>query len=387
MPRRPGSIDVDQIDWREGISDNIIATGSLNLKGKILHASEESINKKAIGMDGVDDHILISDQDDFSFGDGSGNDKPFTFSAWVFVEDATGGDNGPFITKGNVGGGTNIEYIFKHESGVLRFFLYRGDDTGTTNRLNAIANASSISNSTWTQVVVTYDGSTNHSGLKLYTNGSQISATTSEDNSYVAGGGTRNTTQPLIIGKTNNPSANSNQVFEDKMADVCIFNKELSSTEIIELYNAGNVKNMRNHSAFSNIISWWKMGDDQDIEGTNGIRDYVSGYHGTLTNGAFITDETTLPSDQLDSLHTNTSGSLSVGFRNPAETLHIYGNTKLEGPLILKERTYDPDNPEDGSSVLWMSNGHGSGDDGDIMIKITSGGVTKTVTLVDFSAS
>jgi hypothetical protein len=34
-----------------------------------------------------------------------------------------------------------------------------------------------------------------------------------------------------------------------------------------------------------------------------------------------------------------------------------------------------------------MSNGHGTGDDGDIMIKITSGGVTKTVTLVDFSAS
>ena len=34
-----------------------------------------------------------------------------------------------------------------------------------------------------------------------------------------------------------------------------------------------------------------------------------------------------------------------------------------------------------------MSDGTDSGDDGDIMIKITAGGVTKTVTLVDFSAS
>jgi hypothetical protein len=375
MPRRPGSIDVNQIDFQEEVSQSVTFSGT------------EDINKKSISMDGINDHVLVSDQDDFSFGDGSGNDQPFSFSAWVFVEDASGGDNGPFITKGQVGGGTNIEYIFKHESGVLRFFLYRGDNTGTTNRLNATANAASISDSTWTQVVATYDGSKNHTGLKLYTNGSQTAATTTEDNAYVSGGGTRNTTQPLILGKTNNDSANSNQLFEDRMADVCIFNKELPSAEVTELYNSGKVINIRNHSAFSNVVSWWKMGDDQDTDGSNGIRDYVSGYNGTLTNGATIIDETGLSSDRLDSFKTNASGSFGLGFQSPSETLHVYGNTKLEGPLILKERTYDPDNPEEGSSVLWMSNGHGTGDDGDIMIKITSGGVTKTVTLVDFSAS
>ena len=129
------------------------------------------------------------------------------------------------------------------------------------------------------------------------------------------------------------------------------------------------------------------MGDDQDIEGTNGIRDYVSGYHATLTNGASIIDETGLSSDKLDSLNTSTSGSLGIGIESPDETLHVYGGTKLEGPLILKERTYDPDNPAEGNSVIWMSNGNGTGDDGDILIKITAGGATKTVTLVDFSAS
>ena len=65
----------------------------------------------------------------------------------------------------------------------------------------------------------------------------------------------------------------------------------------------------------------------------------------------------------------------------------MYGSTKLEGPLFLKERTYDPSDPPEGNSVIWMSNGNGTGDDGDIMIKITAGGTTKTVTLVDFSAS
>jgi len=35
---------------------------------------------------------------------------------------------------------------------------------------------------------------------------------------------------------------------------------------------------------------------------------------------------------------------------------------------------------------MWMSDGTGAGDDGDIMMKITAGGSTKTATLADFSA-
>lgn len=55
--------------------------------------------------------------------------------------------------------------------------------------------------------------------------------------------------------------------------------------------------------------------------------------------------------------------------------------------LYLQERAADPADPAEGESVTWQSNGTASGDDGDIMMKITAGGVTKTVTLVDFSAA
>ena len=260
------------------------------------------VNLKAIKMIGDHgagnaDHILVSDQDDFSFGDGAGNDKPFTFSVWVFVEDASGGDNGPFLTKGQVGGGTNIEYIFKQESGVLRLFLYKGDNTGTTNRLAITANASSISDATWTHVAATYDGSKNHAGLKLYTNGVQTAASTQEDGTtYSTGGGTRN--------KTNNDPVTTTQAFEDLMADVCIFNKELTAAEIAEIYNRGKVKNMLNASTYNNLISWWKMGDDLDTTASGGIIDYVSGYNGTLTNGATIITAPSLPTDTIEDSHT-----------------------------------------------------------------------------------
>ena len=53
----------------------------------------------------------------------------------------------------------------------------------------------------------------------------------------------------------------------------------------------------------------------------------------------------------------------------------------------LSELSADPADPAEGQSVTWQSDGTASGDDGDIMMKITAGGVTKTVTLVDFSAA
>lgn len=48
--------------------------------------------------------------------------------------------------------------------------------------------------------------------------------------------------------------------------------------------------------------------------------------------------------------------------------------------LTLEEKSADPDDPDEGKAVIWMS------DDGDLMCKITAGGATKTGTLVDFSA-
>ena len=54
--------------------------------------------------------------------------------------------------------------------------------------------------------------------------------------------------------------------------------------------------------------------------------------------------------------------------------------------IPLQERATDPEDPADGESVIWMSDGSGSGDDGDIMIKINVGGTVKTGTIIDYSA-
>lgn len=69
------------------------------------------------------------------------------------------------------------------------------------------------------------------------------------------------------------------------------------------------------------------------------------------------------------------SGNVGIGITAP--------DTKLDvnGAITLREQSSIPGDPDNGSCVLWMESATG-----DIKMKITSGGVTKTVTLVDFSA-
>ena len=56
-------------------------------------------------------------------------------------------------------------------------------------------------------------------------------------------------------------------------------------------------------------------------------------------------------------------------------------------PLLFAELSADPDAPAEGKMSIWMSDGTEKGDDGDLIIAATAGGVTKWGILWDFSAA
>lgn len=66
-----------------------------------------------------------------------------------------------------------------------------------------------------------------------------------------------------------------------------------------------------------------------------------------------------------------------LGASNTLETLAM-------GCLSGTEQAAAPPDPPDGQWTMWMGNGT-SGPDGDIMIKITASGVTKTATIISFA--
>jgi hypothetical protein len=250
---------------------------------------------------GQSDHVLIGDYDDFSFTDGAGNDKPFSFSVWAFITDVAA-SNGPFVTKAEIVGGSSgeTEYIFKHANGELRTFLYTS--LGTANRIKLISNATALTNATWHNIIFTYNGNKDAPSMNYYVDGSAVASTPGADGNYQ---GMVNTSQPLLLGNTNNEPPAAGQAFEDQMADVVIFNKELTATEALEIFGgtagvagSGRVKDMNKFSDTSSIISWWQMGDG-DTSATSGIVDSIGSFNGTLENGAKIINAKNLKSDYI----------------------------------------------------------------------------------------
>jgi hypothetical protein len=300
--------------------------GDLDLiSGNTTVKSYNRLKTKAISFDGTGDYISISDHDDFTFSDGS-SDKPFSIQAWIKIED-TATDEGTIISKYNAN--TDAEWLFWQDNGVIRLNLYDNNESPpTVNAIKLTGDSASLTNDTWHHVVVTYDGSESHTGITAYVDGLLISATTEQSNTY---NGMVNTTVPVWIGGSYSQTID----FEKRIASVAVFTKELTAAEVLELYNDGKVMNLEYHSAYSKILSWWKMGDDQDTTGTDGIKDYVGSHHGTLNGDASIVDESNLPSEFLESFRINTAGNVGIGTTTPEKKLHVYGDAKLQGDVTV----------------------------------------------------
>jgi hypothetical protein len=49
------------------------------------------------------------------------------------------------------------------------------------------------------------------------------------------------------------------------ISNVSIWNTALTSTQVTELYNEGVPSNLNNHSAYSNLVSWWQLGSNSSF--------------------------------------------------------------------------------------------------------------------------
>jgi len=81
------------------------------------------------------------------------------------------------------------------------------------------------------------------------------------------------------------------------------------------------------------------------------------------------------------------TGNLNLSGNINAASFDGDGSTLEFQQLVLLERSADPADPPEGVAVIWLGDGTGTNDDGDVSIKVTAGGATKTAVLFDFSAA
>jgi hypothetical protein len=137
--------------------------------------------------------------------------------------------------------------------------LYITDTTGfdvEIKETNATINLNS-----WYHICATYNGvggSNARNGINIYVNGVLQSATGLSFGNYTA---MSNTTQPVEIAKSFLGFS------ESTIDETAIFNTELTSAQVLEIYNNGRPKDLTTFSGTA-PISWWRLGENAYFQDT-----------------------------------------------------------------------------------------------------------------------
>lgn len=128
---------------------------------------------------------------------------------------------------------------------------------------------------------------------------------------------------------------------------------------------------------------------DGNVLGANGSQweTRTPDAHGLVTKANAQTiagDKTFSGSTVFDgSIDVNAASTIDAVLTHTAEPDFQAGAKSTQ--LKLTEQA-EPGSVPSGAAILWISNGTGTGDQGDLMVSINIGGTTKTATLADYSA-
>ena len=258
----------------------------------------------ALNFDGTDDIVEIANTTDFAFGTGG-----FTISLWVnFVSLTSGGYN--ILDFRTSGSGTTVGSLWINSSNGLRWYV-------SGSYLSASIPAASFSNNTWYNIIILNNGST----TSFYLNGASIDSA-SDTTSYTAA--------PLTIGGY----SNGGYVVNGSLSNISIWNTNLSASQVTEIYNEGKPSNLNNHSAYSNLVSWWQLGSNSSFSTNWTVLDEKGTNNGTSVN---MTED-----DIVDGVNTYGGGTSSgMGGDEVIGDAPYSSSNSLSVNMDVEDRTTD----------------------------------------------
>jgi len=207
-------------------------------------------------FDGVDDYVIVSDNDDLSF-----TDEKFTISLWF---KSTSSSGSVIITKRS--NNINGEYYLEYGTSTIKFRIYDG---GIKYDYDEVVITGTFNNGNWNHIVFTADGSE----LKAYLNSNN------EDTTSITSA-MGNDNSELYIGRYGGDSL----YFNGNIDDVVIYDRALSSSEIEDLYNYGFTEISSDNFTVTAKDKW----DDTDV---NNITVTINGTTYTNTTGNTVTTD------------------------------------------------------------------------------------------------
>lgn len=255
-------------------ADNDGDSAIVSYYDRIPDIIDDFTNTKSLLYDGVDEFLTVGTDSSLNLP------TALTVSSWIKSADL--GASQAAVSKWN--GFTDERIWFVGVTAVasskLRILISDvGTGTGKDYRSSV-----TVYDGAWHHVAFTFFSDT----LKLYIDGIEDTSVTKTTDNTV---NTLFSANPEgLIGSFIDNAGAKAQFFTGNIDEVSIWNKALSSAEISEIHNAGDPTNLGAHSAFANLVSWWRMGDGDTFPT---IKDQVGVNNGTMTNmeaGDIVTD-------------------------------------------------------------------------------------------------
>ena len=195
----------------------------------------------ALDFDGINDILDCGNANSFDTTDS------FSGSCWVYL---TSTKLNMFMSKQQNVSPYRGYAVFTSGLGNLRFSM--ADNTSGS---FVLTSTSTIPNNIWTHVAFTYNGSANSTGVKLYING--YLQTVSSTGGSIAGSIVDATIPFQISGR----GGTTTGAVSGRISNASMFNAELTSTQITEVYNQGVPSNLNTFSGTA-PVAWWQLGSN-----------------------------------------------------------------------------------------------------------------------------
>jgi hypothetical protein len=264
----PPTIPDDSTNSYDGTMVNM---SSSNFVDGVPGAFSYGFSTYSLYFNGSNEYISFGDRLDFD------HDEPFSLIGWFKVNN----DSGAIVSKLNA---TPTGYAMWLSGGVgpgtLRFDLWGN----ATHKIQVSTSTLDWDDGLWHFCAMTYDGSGVASGVSIYIDGVQQS--TSTGSNTLSGMTTINNDELNIAGYNNGTG-----LINGYIDGVAIYDKELSSPEILDIYNNGP-GDLRLLSSAPDLVGWWRLGEQPrhgsmvNMDATN-FRDDIPilGLPGSLLEG------------------------------------------------------------------------------------------------------
>ena len=262
--------------------DFIIRVNRINLNPSSM------LNVYSLAFDGVDDILITTDDSSIMPTDNITVGAWINPSTWAFAGNAQ-----TYVPFGCVGvGGYGINFLNNYNGTVTQFKgIIRVTDTGSGSAGYLQPDAGTGFSATlraltgWHYVALTYDKATGVASLSLDgVEKATASGLAGADITYHP-----SATVPLMFGADAQLATTGENFFEGNIDEGSVWNKALTSAEILVIYNSGLPIDLTSDSgayvSSSNLQGWWRMGDTAGQSVFPTITDASTNSNdGTMTN-------------------------------------------------------------------------------------------------------